>query len=150
MSLKKNKGEGSMQIDLPLNIEEEKDTDDDNEETEEALEHETVEQKAGKETPAEETEAYENHESANGLDKDAVKEVEQENTDTKEKKPHPFDSTFSDEVIYILRPVSYPKTENESKKLVCVCVCIIYMFFVNYFTMFLPLYGASKHIRLSL
>lgn len=107
MSLKKNKGEGSMQIDLSLNIDEEKDTDDDSKETEEALEQKLAEQETGKETPAEEAEACENHESANGDDKDVTKEVEQESTtDTKEEKPHPPDNTtVFDEVIYIPRPI---------------------------------------------
>jgi hypothetical protein len=134
MSLKKNKGEGSMQIDLSLNIEEEKDTDDDSEETKEALEQETVEQESAKETPAEGVKACENLESANGLDKDAVKDVEQESTDTKEEKLHPFGSTVSDKVIYVLRPISYPKTS-------------VYMFLLFPSPCsFHYIYGASKRI----
>ena len=97
MSLKKNKGEGSIQIDLSMNIEGEKDTGNDNEETEEALEQETVEPESGKEKPAKVAETCENQQSANGLDKD----VEQERRET---KLHPPDSIVSHEVIYFSRP----------------------------------------------
>lgn len=99
--MKKNKGEGSMQIDLSMNIEGEKDTDNDNEETEEALEQETVEPESGKEKPAEVAETCGNQQSANGLDKDVIKDVEQERRET---KSHPPDSTVSHEVIYFSRP----------------------------------------------
>lgn len=98
--MKKNKGEGSMQIDLSMNIEGEKDTDNDSEETEEALEQEAVEPESGKEKPDEVAETCENQQSANGLDKDVVKEVEQERRET---KSHPPDSTVSHEVIYFSR-----------------------------------------------
>ncbi|KAJ1699792.1 hypothetical protein LUZ63_008304 [Rhynchospora breviuscula] len=115
MSLKKNKGEGAMQIDLSLNIEEEKDTDDDSEETEEALEQEAIEQEARKETPAEEAEACKNQELANGLYKD-VKEIKQEGKETKEEKPDVLESTISDELSMLQEEMDRLKEENKKLK----------------------------------
>ncbi|XP_078156638.1 uncharacterized protein LOC144552549 [Carex rostrata] len=113
MSLKKNKGEGSMQIDLSMNIEGEKDTDNDSEETEEALEQKAVEPESGKETPAKVAETCENQQSANGLDKDVVKEVEQERRET---KSHPPDSIVSHELSMVHAEMDRLKEENKKLK----------------------------------
>ncbi|KAJ3695934.1 hypothetical protein LUZ60_001311 [Juncus effusus] len=115
MSLKKNKGDGAMQIDLSLDIEEGKETDDDDEETKEEIETEKEVQEEEKEVQTQAPELDKDHELREGHDKNE-RENHKDDQEIREEKLQSPDNMSSDELSLLQADLDRLKEENKKLK----------------------------------